>query len=108
MGEIRDELEKLLVESGYLKDAPFKWIGLTLRYGLKHEGKPHYQRMDHKDGELPLAIELDSHELIVADSSELKRLFTLATLNALIHAGKRYKLPIGKLEERQEQLLTPP
>ena len=99
MGEIMDELEELLVTSRYMDDAPFKWVGLTFRYGLKYEDKPHYQRIDKSDGELPLAIELDTHDLIEADQGELKRLFTLATLKALIHAGKKYKLPVKSLEE---------
>lgn len=106
MGEIRDELEGILVTSGYLDRAPFIWVGLTLRYGLKYEDKPHYQRIDKKDGELPLAIELDTHDLIEADRNELKRLFTLATLKALIHAGQKHKLPVGYLEELRSDLGT--
>ncbi len=104
MGEIMDELESLLVTSRYLGDTPFRWVGLTLRYGLKNEDDPHYQRIDSKDGELPLAIELDTCELIEADRDELKRLFTLATLKVLIHAGKKYKLPVESLEKLHDEL----
>jgi len=104
--EIQDEIESLIVSSGYLTGAPFEWVTVSLRYGLKNENKPHYQRISKKYGDLPLAIELDMHELINADRDQLKRLFTLATLKALIHAGKKYKLPIASLEERKKKLLS--
>jgi hypothetical protein len=103
---VKNELEAVLLSSGYLDDAPFKWVTIVLRYGLKNEEKPHYQVINKKYGDLPLAIELDTHELIKADWDELKRLFTLAALKALIHAGKKHKLPIDELEERKEQIST--
>ncbi|MFA7349608.1 MAG: Imm39 family immunity protein [Methylotenera sp.] len=102
-GKIRDELEGLLIASGYFDNAPFKWVGLSLRYGLKYENQPHYQHIDKHDGELPLAIELDTHELIEADRAELKKLFMHATLKALVHAGRKYNLPIKSLEELARQ-----
>ena len=102
--EIQDEIEALIISSGYLDDAPFEWVTVALRYGLKNEEKPHYQRINKKYGDLPLAIELDSHELIEAGRDELKRLFTLATMKALIHAGQKHKLPIENLEELRNDL----
>ena len=108
MGEVRDDLEAVMIESGYLDGAPFEWVTLALRYGLKDEDAPHYQRISKKYGDLPLGIELDTHELIEADRDELKRLFTLATLKALIHAGKKYGLPTWSLEERRDQLIDAP
>ena len=104
MAEIGGELDKVLIASGYLKNAPFKWVGLSLRYGLKYEDVPHYQGIDKKDGEIALAIELDTHDLIKADREELKRLFEAAALRALIHAGHKYKLPTAALDERLEKL----
>ena len=104
--EIKRELEPVLVSSGYFDNAPFEWVTIVLRYGLKNEEKPHYQRINKKYGDLPLAIELDTHELIEADRDELKRLFTLATLKALIHAGKKYKLPVESLEKLHDELRT--
>lgn len=103
--EVQDEIESLMISSGYITSAPFEWVTVSLRYGLKNEEEPHYQRISKKYGDLPLAIELDMHQLMEADRNELKRLFTLATLTALIHAGKKYKLPISGLEDRKKQLL---
>lgn len=104
--EIQDGLEQLMLSTGYLEQAPFQWVGISLRYGLKNEAEPHYQGIDKKDGELALAIELDAHELIDADRETLKRLFTIATLKALIHAGRKYNLPTAALEARQQEILA--
>lgn len=99
MDELRDELEELMISSGYLEGAPFTWVGLALRYGLENEDKPHFLGINKKHGDLALGIELDTNELIAADRDELKRLFTVATLKSLIQAGKKHKLPVEALEE---------
>jgi hypothetical protein len=104
--EIMDELEPVMTSSGYLENAPFKWVGLMLRFGLQYEDEPHYQGIDQKDGELALAIELDTHELRDADRDTLKRLFMIATLKSLIHAGRKYNLPTEALEARQQEILA--
>ncbi len=102
--EIMDELGPVLDSSGYLDEASFEWVTVALRYGLKNEEKPHYQRINKKYGDLPLAIELDTNELIESDREGLKRLFILATLRALIHAGQKYNLPIQPLEKLRDDL----
>jgi hypothetical protein len=98
MEEIMDELEHEILSTGYSNNAPFIWVGLSLRYGLKNEDKPHYQGIDEKDGEIALAIELDTHELQHASREELKDLFTIATLKALVDVGKKYNLPYERFE----------
>ncbi|MHB8968796.1 MAG: Imm39 family immunity protein [Thermoleophilia bacterium] len=82
MGEIMDEVEALMEESSYLEGAPFKWVGISLRYGLKNEDEPHYQGIDNKYEVLELAIELDTHDLIKVERDVIKRIFMLATLIA--------------------------
>jgi hypothetical protein len=106
MGEIMDELEQLMIATGYLDNAPFKWVSLILRYGLENEEQPHYQPINKKHGDLPLAIELDTHELRNADRERLKRLFMIATLKSLVHAGHKYGLPTQALEARQSEILS--
>src|SRR5262245_52120461 len=81
---VMDEVEQLMQSTGYLQNAPFTWVGLSLRFGQKNEEKPHYQGIDEKDGELALAIELDTHELEHANYEEVKRCFMVATLKALV------------------------
>lgn len=96
---VRDELEQELIRSRYLEGAPFKWIGLIIREGLVDESEPHYGRVDPKDGELPLAIEIDVHRLLGVPEDEMARVFRKATLTALAHAGEKYGLPVDRLKE---------
>ena len=104
-GEIMDELEQSMISTGYLEKAPFRWVGLMLRFGLKNEDEPHYQRVNEKYGDLPVAIELDTHELQHATREELKERFMVATLKTLVHVARKYSLPGEKfaemLKERQ-------
>ena len=93
----RDELEQAMIQSGYLEGAPFKWVGLSIRYGLVDEAEPHYQLIDPKDGELPLAIEIDVHRLLGVSQDEMAAVYRKTTLIALIHAGERYGLPVERL-----------
>jgi len=53
---VRDEVEKVITESGYLEGAPFSWVTLAIRYGLKNEPEPTYQKINQRYGDLPLAI----------------------------------------------------
>jgi hypothetical protein len=104
---LRPEFESFIIQAGYLENAPFLWIGIIFLYGLKNETKPRYKRIDKKDGELPLSIELDMRVLLTADETDpemLKDFFEIATLDCLIHAGKKYKLKTSALEERRSQL----
>src|SRR5258708_4500739 len=96
---VRDELERELISSGYLEGAPFRWVGLIVRYGLKDEAQPHYDTICEEDGELPLAIEIDTNRLLRRSTEEMADVYRDATLTALIHAGRRYGLNIDRLEE---------
>ena len=98
LGFVRDELELLLDNADYLKEAPFSWVTLSLRFGLKNDDKPSYERINIKYGDLPLAIELDVHELVDVSIDELKTRFKVAVLKALIHAGRKYNCPVCELE----------
>lgn len=97
--EIQNEIEKIMVDSEYLKEAPFFWIDISIRHGLKNDIEPSYQNINKKYGDLPLTIEIDVHETIGASFDEMKRIEKTAILISLIHAGKKYNLPIEKLEE---------
>lgn len=95
--EVRDQLEEEIVISGYIANAPFRWIGLSIRKGLTDESEPHYENIDPEDGELPLAIEIDTHRLLNADEVEMAAVYRKATLTALVHAGGKYRLPVDRL-----------
>jgi hypothetical protein len=96
---VEEEIEPILEEIGYLEGAPFSWVTLAIRYGLKNEEKPHYMAVNKKYGDLPLAIEVDVHEMLGASLDELQRIFRSAALRALIHAGERYGRPIAALKD---------
>jgi hypothetical protein len=92
LGRARDEIEREIIGSGFLDGAPFKWIGLIVRAGLVDEAVPHYDRIDHTDGELPLAIEVDTHRLVGASIEQATGVYRKATLLALAHVAEKYGL----------------
>lgn len=96
---VEEEIEPILEDIGYLEDAPFSWVTLAIRYGLKNEEKPHYMAVNKKYGDLPLAIEVDVHEMLGASLDELQRIFRSAALRALIHAGERFGRPTAVLKD---------
>ncbi len=97
---VRNELEKIMIECGFLNDAPFEWVTISLRYGLKNEEEPHYEQIDKEYGDLPLAIELDTRELAECSREEMQVAFEVATLKALVHAGRKFNLEYSALEAR--------
>jgi hypothetical protein len=106
MQEVGEEIETVIISTGYLDNAPFKWIGLSLRYGLKYGTAPIYQGINKKYGDLSIAIELDTHDLRIADRGQLKRLYMIATLTALIHVARKYNLPCEKLIELKNEIIN--
>lgn len=98
--QVRDEIERIMIDTDYLSGAPFEWVTISLRYGLKNEEEPHYDPINKQFNDLPLAIELDTHELVDASREEMKKAFEIATLKALVSAGKKFKLPHAPLEAR--------
>lgn len=103
---IQDEIEKIIIDSHFLDNAPFKWVGLMYRYGLKNKLKPEYDRIDKKDGELPIAVELNTRILQWADDHDLqlfKDIFMIAALETLLDVGKQYNLPIDLIKQEREK-----
>ena len=103
-GAARNDLEREMIESGYLDGAPFKWIGLIVREGLVDESAPHYQVIDRSDGELPLAIELDTHRLLGASLEEMTRVYRQTVLLALVHVAEKYGLKGDRMRELLVQM----
>lgn len=102
---VRDRIEKVLIDSEYLKSAPFSWIGIIIRYGIQNELTPNYRQIDTNDGELPLAIEVDSNEMIDASIADIETIFQLAVLKALIHAGEKFDRPVHALKTIRDDFL---
>ena len=103
---MQDDIEEIIIDSGFLDNAPFKWVGLMYRVGIKNDLVPEYQRINKKYGDIPIAVEIDCDILKWADDHDvklLKDLFMMAGLEALIHVGKKYKLPIEKIEAERSK-----
>ena len=75
-----------------------------IRKGLVDETEPHYEKIDQKDGELPLAIEVDVHRLLDVSEEEMVAVYRKATLLALVDAGEKYQRPTARLRELLEEL----
>ena len=88
-------LDHLLRSNDCFDKAPFLWIGLTYRYGIKNDLKLEFKRIDKKYGDLDVLLELDMEILLWADKNNLDLLhdiFMIAALEALIQIGRKYKL----------------
>jgi hypothetical protein len=97
--EVRDEVEAMMVQHGFLTGAPFEWIGLILRYGHYNAEAPELESINVKDGDLPVSIELDMHELQGVSKEQVRRQFREATLKAIVEVGKKYGLSTAPFED---------
>jgi hypothetical protein len=104
MVEICDELEPVLCEGCYTRNAPFETVSLILRFGTRRCFIPEYRPVDKSHKELPVSVELEMEALRRMNPAELKREFTVATLEALIHAGHKFNLPTEMLEQSLREL----
>ena len=99
LGQVRDELEAVLINTDFFLSTPFSWITLSIRLGLKNDEKPRVGRVSKKYGDLALTIEIDAHELLNPTYNQMCDVFQRASLRSLIHVGKKFSCPIEKLEE---------
>ena len=95
---VRDELEPILISSGYCEDAPFSWVTIAIRYGSQSADIPRYQAINKKYGDLPLSIEVSSEDIQGATLDGITILFRGAALRSLIHAGEKYDRPVDALK----------
>jgi hypothetical protein len=99
MTRVRDEVERVLIETDFYAHTPFWWITLSIRYGLKNDGTPKVGQISKKYGDLPLSIEIDTHEILDCGEEEMCAVFRRATLRSLIYAGKKHSCPTERLEQ---------
>jgi hypothetical protein len=99
-------LDHLLRSNDYFKGAPFLYVQLAFRYGIKNNLNLEFERINKQYGALPVALELDMEILQWADKNNLELLqdiFMIASLEALIQVAKKYKLPLEPLLEERSQ-----
>lgn len=99
LGQVRDELEAVLIGTDFFRSTPFLWITLSIRLGLKDDETPCIGRVSKKYGDLPLTIEIDAHELLNPTFEQMCNVFRRASLRSLIHVGKKFSCPTENLEE---------
>ena len=104
--EVRDELEAMLVETGFFERAPFRWIGLMFRYSDETNLVPEFEPIDPSDGELPMTIELELRSVRRLPREEAKRVHQLAAIDAIISAAQKFGLPDEALWKRKAELTT--
>lgn len=99
-------IEKLIIDSGFLDNAPFKWVGVLYLNGFKNDLNFKKQKIDKKDGELSFEIELKAELLEWADWENLNLLrdiYKISVLDSLIYAGEKYNLKLDLIRaERAE------
>jgi hypothetical protein len=98
----------LIEENNLLEKAPFTWFNFIYRYGEHNKfEKPEIGRISKKYGDLPVTVEIASDWIEYAsfnDEAMLEQIFESTALMALIHVGKKYKLPIEGLEARLKEI----
>lgn len=104
MTQVRDELEPILMQAGWFPRAPFAWVGLVIRYGVRTEDQPHLERINKADGDLPVAIEVDTNRVleIHEDPLQFESFLKAVALRCLISVAKKYQLPSEELTREQE------
>ena len=108
MTQVCDELEAVLIRAGWFPAAPFRWVGLIIRYGLNTESEPHYQRISKTHGDLPIAIEVDTNHIldIHTEPARLKEFFKRVTIDCLLSVARRYDLPTEALEHERDTIIV--
>jgi len=104
----RDVIEEILIEGHTLDPAPFKFIGLMYRYGLKNMLEPEYERVEinPKYNEVSIAIELQMAHLIWCDKNDVELLYELLMiggLDSVIHVCERYNLDTTLLKQERQK-----
>jgi hypothetical protein len=89
----RDEIERLLIMNDFFEGAPFSWVTISIRFGIKTEAEPHFFPINKKYGDLPLSIEIETSQMQNASAENLLDLFKAAALRALVAAANRFSLP---------------
>ena len=102
LANVRDELESAIKSSDFISEAPFYWIGIILRLGLKNDKVPEYSKISKRYGDLPIAIEIDVNRLLGKSEEELRSVYRSVVLEVLLHVGERYRLPISALKTTLE------
>lgn len=95
---VRDEMEKILIDTNFFEKAPFGRIAIVIRYGLANKSEPVYHRTSEPREDLPISIEVNAHALMDTDAEGARAIFRRIVGECLAHVGAKYNLPTGGLQ----------
>jgi hypothetical protein len=102
LGRVRDALEPTLLP--WFPNGQFSWVTLSIRLGLKNDEKPAFGRISKKYGDLPLSIEIDTHDVLAVhhDPELLYQLIYGHTLRSLRAVAAKYGLSMESPHAEKE------
>ena len=97
--QVQDNVEREIISSGYLEGAPFDFLGVTIRYGLKNEDRVVLFGLHEKTLCYEGAVEVDVRDMLDASYEELLLIFTYATLRVVLAIGEKFSLQTAELSK---------
>ncbi len=100
------DIRKMLKESHFFDNAPFKWINMCYRYGIEH-GCIDLKNIDKKYLDLATAVELQYDEVEYCSWNDIPKLCQMlqaAMLDMIIFIGQKYKLPTEVFEKKFKEI----
>jgi hypothetical protein len=89
--QIEAAFNKELVDSGFLRGAPFSWIHLIIQVG-ELSGPPTIRKANRRFGDLPVSIAIPMERLRGLSSKETCRVLAEGTSACLKAVGAKYHL----------------
>ena len=89
LASVRDQLEEVMLRTGYLQGAAFSWVTIAIRFGLVNALEPTYSAINLRHGDLPLSIEIDISPLQGRSLEEYRAAYLRAAARALFCAGRK-------------------
>jgi hypothetical protein len=101
MTVVRDELESVLEASAWFPSAPFKSIGLIIRFGINTNLTPIFQGIHKLSGELQVGVELDMAQLRSThrEPGKLESMVRDAICEVLCSVAAKYEFSKHALDE---------
>lgn len=96
-----------MYDRNYFEGQKFDAICLLYLYGIKTDLIPRYGRINSKDRDLPIDLELDTLILDWADKNNpelLKEIYLIGVCEAVLHVLRKYNLPTESVEKVRVQL----
>ena len=91
MLELCDELDPIIKQSKFYKQAPFELLNGIIRFGTKDNDEPDHEPL--RNNELAFAVEVDMMNLKKSTKNEIKKKFLEIILGALKKIAHKYNIP---------------